>query len=49
MIEPSPRSLRLRVVRDGAESLGFAPGAVAVARFTTSAHRQAAATAANTI
>lgn len=49
MIDPSPRSLRLRVARDGAESPGFAPGVMAVARSTTFAHRQTAATAANTI
>lgn len=49
MIEPSPRSLRLRVVFDGAKSPGFAPGAGTVARSTTFAHREAAATAANTI
>lgn len=45
MIEPTPRSLQLRVVRDDAEGSGV----TVVTRSRTLVHRQTAATAANKI
>ena len=49
MIEPTPRSLQLRVVRDDAESPGVALGMTVITRSRTLVHRQTAAAAATTI